>query len=466
MTSKKMLFAMLLAMLTTNISCGGRSSSSCTSSSRTNSSTCSSESSESSECEEDNFGWNKNSAKKKEVKANGSVTTGGNGFACATANEHGVMTYGKGTKGAETNSGYSAKESSWIDNNAFGKKGGKSWATTDQSSKKEVTKGKAHAYGNGDGEVNSWNGENGVRAHGKGNHGSGSKVAHEKKKDNWGKSSAWQKDECEGTSSAWNNQFTQKRHAKTDAESHAAGAGHAGSQANEQGSGGHAYGTGGAYLRAGSDIKDSSTTKSNAWKKKKGKKASAWNNATGSKTESQGCLESEGYGNSGLEGGTDHDNGVGFKGFGEKGTQTNFGHRRKEDSFTKQNAWGKKKRDTSSVCTSEESESESCEDDHNVGHGRRLGYRKPNYHKIINKLKAQLCECREKSAKKDKKIEHLQKKVKDTREQLWKCEENTKKLQCELNDLRKQNEWLKKKLHKLKKHRCPGWNVGSAGPSR
>lgn len=414
--------------------------------------------------DEDSWGWNKSSSEKSCTNANGMVITKGPGYATASANEHGVKAHGKGKGGVMAKTGYERHEDSWRKNGAWGKKGGKSWAHSDKSSKKEATKGRTKAYGIGNGEVCTTNGEDGATSNARGNRASGTKAAHQKRKDNWRKTSGWKKDKCTGKSSAWNKQWAQKRDAKSRAKSFSRGRGSSGSYANDQGSGGNANGTKKSGVSAGHEIKDNTYIKENAWGKRRGGKAWAFNKASGSKTKSNADVCAEAHGRGRVKAKTDHNNGVKSAAQGSKGTGMKFGYSKKKDDWIKKNAW--KKNGKSKKCYNKpESEEEEEEEPETCGCGRRLGFcdcRRPNYHKIIKNLKHQLAKCNSDKAKKNKKISWLKNQIGQTKKALWKCNKRTKALQKELKGLKKQNQWLKNKLHKRKRGCGCGWKIGAA----
>jgi hypothetical protein len=384
------------------------------------------------------WGWNNSWNNKSCTNASGLVVTKGNGFASASANDKGVKTFAKGSKGALSKTNYSnVTDACGKSNNWQANKNGKS-VNSRKWRKNESTAGKTIAAARGNATVGSKNGQNGASSHAKGKYGGIAGSAHQKRKDNWAVNEGCTVDRRNGRAYGYKNKFLEKKNAKSKSSARFMGKGEACTSANENGTSFFAKGKRGSGGRAAHDITEKSTgVTDDYYMDKRGRKRSnkkTWGKHQSSKAKLQTCVDGEGF----TAGKTDQDKGLSTISRGKRGTKTRFG------LSTKRNNWGTNK--------GFEVNPEKCGYG-GVGavEGRRLswGQRPICCKKALKIIKNKLCKCRKISKQKTATIKTLKAK-------LGKCRNRNMRMRKQIQSLINKNKCLRVKLNKCRrtKRKC------------
>ena len=134
---------------------------------------------------EDNYGWNKNFADKSATKAAATSQSYGAGYSALSAGKGGVNTEAFGTKGAASKSAFEQQNNSWLVNNAFTNKGGKTTGFNDNSAVNNNTQSFTDARGYGEAGVKSNANSDGMNVFSKGSEGTENKGGWNGSNDDW-----------------------------------------------------------------------------------------------------------------------------------------------------------------------------------------------------------------------------------------------------------------------------------------
>lgn len=134
---------------------------------------------------EDNYGWNKNFADKSATKAAATSQSYGAGYSALSAGRAGVNTEAFGTKGAASKSAFEQQNNSWLVNNAYANKGGKSYGFNDNSATNNNTQAFTDARGYGEAGVKSNASSDGMNVFSKGSEGTENKGGWNGSNDDW-----------------------------------------------------------------------------------------------------------------------------------------------------------------------------------------------------------------------------------------------------------------------------------------